>query len=367
VVLISFVFGIVLVYLGMKVPMVWTIARFGYSNALFNSRVNRFARRLYMNNLFGTNSFGEAVNFVSSASPRDFPLKNVTTVEDAEQLLFNKLFDKIEEAKTESPKFITPVLDTFIIKYENRVLKALFRQRMKSKVPASGGVYPVGGISQAVIDRMRAAETVGDIVRYIPREELASMLAVEDLTSFRNVESALDRFYIRSIETSFQKLPRTIRNGMREFLEVQIDVINVKMLIRMINLGIPEEVRSRSIHLGKGKNIHGDVLERLVQAETMAEGVDALGRTPYGPLFREVFKEYKESGNISRFELELDRFWLQYVESFAMKMNTTVGPVIRYFVELEYEIRNIMAVLRATSIPGGKEMARSLIVCREAS
>jgi len=96
----------------------------------------------------------------------------------------------------------------------------------------------------------------------------------------------------------------------------------------------------------------------------VAEAVDALGSTPYAPLLREVFKDYKDTGRISLFELELDRFWIRYIEIFAMKMNTTVGPVIRYLTEMEFEIRNVNAVLRGFEVPGGKEIAEELLIVR---
>lgn len=357
----------VFVYIALKVPMVWTIARFGYSNALYNSRINRFARKIYLNNLLGTGTFLEALNFVSSASPGDYPLKNVKTVEEAERLLFETLYGRVEEAKVESPKMIAPVLDTFIIRYENRALKSVFRERLESGSGIGVAVIPVGKVTAKVMERMRAVENVGDMIGDVPREDLAAMLRDRELNTMHDVENALDSYYIQSLERSFRKLPRAIRSNMKELLEIQIDIVNIKLLLRMIKLGIPEKNRRKYIRLVEGKNVHGEVLEKLVGAETVVEAVDALGRTPYGPLLREVFKEYKSKGSISAFELELDKFWIAYVENFAMKMNTTVGPVIRYLVEMEYEVRNITTVLRSQGVPGGDELARSLIVCREVS
>ena len=364
VVFIVIITAALLFYIGMKVPLMWTIARFGYSNALYNSRINRFARRLYVNNLMGTSSFSEAVNFVSSASPRDFPLKNVTTMEGAEHELFTSLLTNLEEAKKESPKMISPVLDTFIIRYENRMLKGLFRQRFHEGSSDAGKIFPVGEVDGKIIDNMRNAESVTEMVDYIPRKDLRNMLERCDRSTIGGVEHALDRFYLESMEKASAKVPRAIRAGMKEFLEVQIDMINLKNLLRMIKTGVPEE-RKKEYAFTEGKNVHGGMLERICEAETIAEAVEAIGTTPYGPLFREVFKDYKTTGRISLFELELDKFWINYVENFAMKMNTTVGPVIRYLTEREFEIRNIVSVLRGLSIPGGKKIAGELMVYRE--
>ncbi len=363
VVFIVIITAALLFYIGMKVPLMWTIARFGYSNALYNSRINRFARRLYVNNLMGTSSFSEAVNFVSSASPRDFPLKNVTTMEGAEHELFTSLLANLEEAKKESPKMISPVLDTFIIRYENRMLKGLFRQRFHDGSD-TGKIFPMGEVDSKTIELMKNAETVTEMVDHVPRKELRGLLERCDRSTMGGIEHTLDRYYLVSMEKASRKVPRAIKAGMKEFLEVQIDMINLKNLLRMINAGVPE-ARKKEYAFTEGKNVHGGVLERICEAESITEAVEAIGTTPYGPLFREVFKDYKATGRISLFELELDKFWINYVENFAMKMNTTVGPVIRYLTEREFEIRNIVSALRGLTIPGGKKIAEELMVYRE--
>ena len=353
-----------LVYLGLKVPLIWTIARFGYSNALYNARINRFVRRLYMNNLLGTNSFGEATNFISSASAKDFPLKSVTTVEDAEHELFSIMMNNIEEAKKESPKMISPVLDSLVIRYENQTLKALLRKRFFKEILGEEKLYPVGVIDETTIENMINAESVEEMILLIPREDLRNMLKELEEKTYQRIENQLDRFYLVSVERSARKLPKAIRRGMSEFIRVYIDMINLKTILRTVELSIQEGERKELV-LTQGKNIHGDVLDRLCETENIAEAIEAVGATTYGPLFREVFKEYKLTGRISLFELELDRFWINYVENFAMKMNSTVGPVIRYLTEQEYEIRNVMSVLRGLEIPGGKKIAEELMVVRE--
>lgn len=355
------VFAAMLLYLGMKVPMVWTIARFGYSNALYNSRINRFVRRMYINNLMGTNSFSEAVNFISSASSRDFPLKTVATVEEAEEVLLSAMLKNVQKAKEESPDMIGPVLDSFVIRYENRTLKTLFSARFHES--ASDGTFPVGAITEKLIEEMVKAETLEEMVELIPRAELRDLLSRSELTTFRKVENILDGFYVESVERSSSKLPRTLKKEMGAFLEVFSDMLTIKTILRMIKAGVPADQR-KEFSFARGKHITRDALEALQEAENVAEAVDALGETPYAPLLREVFKDFKKTGKISLFELELDRFWIRYIEIFAMKMNTTVGPVIRYLTELEFEIRNVMAVLRGFEVPGGKEMAEELLIVR---
>ncbi|MDP6156147.1 MAG: V-type ATPase subunit [Candidatus Thermoplasmatota archaeon] len=356
------VFGAMLLYLGMKVPMVWTIARFGYSNALYNSRINRFVRRMYVNNLMGTNSFGEAVNFISSASSKDFPLKTVTNVEEAEEVLLSAMLNNVQKAKEESPDMIGPVLDSFIIRYENRTLKNLFSARFHESSTESG-TYPVGVLTEKLIDEMKKAETLVDMINLLPRRELREMLSRTENTTFRKVENLLDGFYIESVERSSSKLPRTLRKELREFLEVYSDMLTIKTVLRMIKAGVPAAQR-KEYSFARGKHITRDTLEAFQDAENVAEALDALGRTPYAPLLREVFKDFKDTGRISLFELELDRFWIRYIEIFAMKMNTTVGPVIRYLTELEFETRNVIAVLRGFEVPGGKELAEELLIVR---
>jgi len=346
----------------MKVPMVWTIARFGYSNALYNSRINRFVRRMYINNLIGTNSFAEAVNFISSASSKDFPLKTVATVEEAEETLLSAMLKNVQEAKEESPDMIGPVLDSFIIRYENRTLKSLFITRFHESATDTG-IFPVGTITEKLIEEMTKAETLDEMVELIPRAELRELLSREELATFRKVENLLDGFYIESVERSSSKLPRTLKKEMGAFLEVYSDMLTIKTVLRMIKAEVPAAQR-KEFFFARGKHITRDVLEALQDAENVAEAVDALGRTPYGPLLREVFKDFKSTGKVSLFELELDRFWIRYIEIFAMKMNTTVGPVIRYLTELEFETRNVMAILRGFEVPGGKEMAEELLIVR---
>lgn len=355
-----------LVYLGAKMPLFWTIAKFGYSNAIYNSRINKFVRKMYLDNLLNSHNLSEAVNFAASTSSRDLPLKTVTSAEEAERTLHNVLRERIEEAVEESPKKFSPVLRTFIIRHENRVLKALFRNFFFDVEKRDDGAYPVGSVDERTIENMANAGSPEEISEAVPGEERRAELIQGQPESHRDAEYILDRHYIRAVEDSARKLPRAVRKGVRELLQVHIDILNLKNVMRLVRSEIPGKERGEYVFFGKGKNIDDELMEKVIEAEGIERVVEDLEKTPYGALFREIYSDYKETKRLSVFELELDRFWLKYVENFGSKMNTTVGPVMRYLLELEMEIRNVMAVLRAKEIPDGREIAEDILVYREA-
>lgn len=355
-----------LVYLGARVPLMWTIAKFGYANALYNSRINKFVKKIYVNNLIGSNNLSEAINLVNSVNTRDFPLKSAKTVGECEKIINRSINDKFEEAIKECPRIIHGILDAFLVKYENRTLKIIFRTHIqKGKIPENDKPHAIGRLNEKLVDEMLKAETLAELIDLVPRDDVRKLLKENPAKNFQQVDRLLDMSYVDTLKTRSSELPGAVKREMEEFIGVYVDKLNIMNAMRMVKWNVPVEERKNIYYFAQGKNINGALLEAMVQAQSVSEEIEVLKDSSYGPIFRELYPRYKETGRLSVFDKELERFWLRYIDNFGSKMNTTVGPIFRYLLELEFEMRNVISVLRGYTIPGGVEMARELIVLRE--
>ncbi len=366
------VFLATIIYLAAKVPLVWTIARFGYSNAIYNSRINRFVQKIYLLGLLETADISEASNYISSVNSRDFPVKSADSPEDIERLLVEKLHQRYSEAVALCPKSLKSVLDANLIKYENQALKSIFTSYFKAQDKEGGTrashyekVPPIGNLSEGVIKDMLNAETLKDLIDLIPREDIREQLNNRKPEHFHDAEMILDNYYLNNLTVRIKKAPSPLRKELTDLQMVNVDLHNMRALMRMVRTSVDPKYRKKIYSFHLGKNLGRTTIDQLINAEDMANFIEALKDTPYGPMFRSVYSEFQKDRRTSVFELELDRFWIKYIENFALRTNTTVGPIIRYLLELEYEVRNINSVLKGLELPGGKELARQVIICSE--
>ena len=94
------------------------------------------------------------------------------------------------------------------------------------------------------------------------------------------------------------------------------------------------------------KTLHAGFLLALYEAEDIPTMVGLLSKTPYVGALETGLKGYTENSDLMGFEMELDRYILNAVVKFGVKHTLTAGPVMRYMISKEFEVRNIKVVAR---------------------
>lgn len=157
------------------------------------------------------------------------------------------------------------------------------------------------------------------------------------------LECALDRFYYEDALATVAG--RGTNNAIiREVLAIEIDVVNIKTVLRMVRDGVEPE-QAQKFLIGGGMELDSKALGRLLALHTIGDVVAALGATRYrflAGLPETVFEERK----ISVIEKELERYLVQQGSKSFLKDPLSVASLVGYFWAKYNEITNIRIISR---------------------
>jgi V/A-type H+-transporting ATPase subunit C len=181
---------------------------------------------------------------------------------------------------------------------------------------------------------------------YVEKRDLAVM------------EYALDRFYFEYALEAIQDETYDDRI-MRGMVETEIDVTNIRSVLKMIQDRIPlEEAREFLIH---GGSLDVEKLVGLVRAGTIKDAMKQLAGTHYeflGKLPEESFKQEK----ISVFEKELDKFLVRKGIGCSLGDPLSISIAIGYIWAKFTEVTNIRIIARLKMADVAEKIIREELV-----
>ncbi|MGA2161574.1 MAG: ATP synthase A1 subunit C [Methanoregula sp.] len=156
------------------------------------------------------------------------------------------------------------------------------------------------------------------------------------------LECALDRYYYENALETVRT--RSYNNALiRDILGTEIDVVNIKTILRMIRDHVKEDVVLDFLIEG-GKELNVKDLEHLVTLHTVNEAVRALEQTPYR--FLADIPETVVMGKISVLEKQLEKYLIRKGVDAFFSDPLSVASVIGYFWAKYNEITNIRIISR---------------------
>jgi V/A-type H+/Na+-transporting ATPase subunit C len=157
------------------------------------------------------------------------------------------------------------------------------------------------------------------------------------------LECALDRYYYSDALKSV-KAPTYNNRLIQDLLSLEIDVVNLRTVLRMVRDHVAPEDSQRYL-IGGGKEFDEKKLARLLTLSSIEEVVKALLSTRYRFL-ADVPESVVRSQKISAIERELERFLIKKGVGAFLLDPLSVGSVIGYFWAKYNEITNIRIISR---------------------
>jgi V/A-type H+/Na+-transporting ATPase subunit C len=173
------------------------------------------------------------------------------------------------------------------------------------------------------------------------------------------LECALDRYYYEDALLSVAS--RSPNNAMiRDILSLEVDVVNIKTVLRMIRDGVgPEE--AKTFLLAGGRELNDRKLDRLLALHSIEDAFSMLATTRYRFLGG-INETALRSQKISVIEKELERYLVrQGTRSFLLDP-LSVSSLIGYFWAKYNEITNIRVISRCKTADFPVEHLREELV-----
>ncbi len=365
---ISILAGVVSILLMRRFRYIVILIRFSYPNAKFNAMGNRFVHEDELDRLVESNDVSDALNMIAS---KDYEFKELRTLAEIDHALRATKFAFFDRMASELPTVVQPVLDAYMRKFEMGMVKAALRAKLfdQPKATLERALVPVGSLSHKTIEKLVDAERVEDVAAILEHEPYADLIKSHiearersaGKVGFDTLEHALDRFVIEELKEAVEDIDRMIQPAVREFVLEYIDIVNLKLLYRTTHLNYPSD-RIYELLMSDGLRLSDWKLEQLSRAENVQELTAQLDGTPCHRPLKNAFLRYMKEKSAAVFELVLDQYLLRQSIRYSTKHFTTVGPMVRFMISKEFEMRNLRTVLHGLSERWTREQLRPLLV-----
>tara|TARA_Y100000294_G_C8567053_1_gene341316 strand:- start:3504 stop:4550 length:1047 start_codon:yes stop_codon:yes gene_type:complete len=274
--------------------------------------------------------------------------KGVELIERTLQLNLGNKFNKL---LIMSPHDLKVVVTLYLKRYDIYNIKTIIRAKFSNMSMEDTKKYlsPISVEETAFFDKLIAQKTVEDVfssLGFLKEKDLRSALEhFKTSNSLVYIENTLDKFYFNFV---FSQLRYLSMEGKvyKRFLLNEIDVLNVKLLLRLKEENIPEQnIKDLIFTVG---TIKKDTIDKMMKSDIPGI-IKELEETD----FKEVVENYgKESGKISftDLEMDLDRFLLQQSKKLIRQHPMSVDVILGYMFLKDIEVKNLTRIIKAKQL-----------------
>jgi V/A-type H+-transporting ATPase subunit C len=252
-----------------------------------------------------------------------------------------------------APKCAEPLLLQLPRKFEAANLKIILRAKVAKLSPEEtlDFTIPVGKLSEKALTALAYARDLTDLVDSVERLRLIEYRWVlrEAIREYRKrgllvfSEAILDRFAFQSVWDVTGKLRREDKLATRELIGTEVDIANLKILLRSAYHELMRECRGFFIpiyhRLGKF------VLDKSLSARGLGEVIRSISIYPYAEILTQVLSESGEK-SVLPYELALDDLLVKASEQVFTRYMFNVVVAIG-FLNLKWaELRNLRAIIK---------------------
>jgi len=319
-----------------------SITNFTFPNAKIRAMGNPFVKEEKLKTLAESGSINEVYAKIREEN-YDLPKEETDDLRTVERKLEENIVESIKKTAMSVPTTFKPFVNTWLMKYDlkmvKRALKAMFRENGKEELDER--MIPVRIINEDKIEEMKSARNVQELIAILKETEFEEALkGKERVEDFYEFDVSLDRYLFEKIKKEVNKIEGEERSTVRYFFGKYTDIINLKMVIRGLREDVDEETLKDSL-LPSGRELEDWKLDNMVEASSLEEALIELEGTSYDGL-----KEAKASMSYFELEKRLDEKLLKVVSEIYSQDILTVGPLLKYLIAKEIELRNLKVLIR---------------------
>lgn len=260
------------------------------------------------------------------------------------------------------------IIEEYLKRKDISNLKSVFRGKFTSADEryVESLLIPAGSFSRTYLMQLFRKESIEEIAKSIPFVDLKEAVAkYKEQHSLFDIENALDRHYYSEILEFSKHIPKQ-GNLFRTFLEHEIDVLNIKTILRLKR----EQFDSKEIEkylFFSGARIKKHALLALARMADANEAVAALKKMGYGnaPESRSADNNSKEGGAIMDFELQLNHHLLDRAALLLHQNPLSIDVILGFMFAKEIEIRNLKTIIKGKQLGLDEAfMARELVYAK---
>jgi V/A-type H+-transporting ATPase subunit C len=274
---------------------------------------------------------------------------------------FRKIYSLFEEEKDE--KYARILLNRWDVHNIKTILRGKNIHETSSEI--LGCLIPAGELDEATLVELVKQPDVRGVIDLLATWGIAYSLPLtrhfKDFGEKRDLaimEYALDKFYFENALESLQGQTYDDRS-LREMVATEIDVTNLRSMLKMIRDRIPPEETQE--FLIPGGSLKVERLMALMKAGTIKDALKQLAGTPY-EFLNQVTEETFKQEKISVFEKELERFLIRKGTGWFFGDPLSIAIAIGYVWAKFTEVTNIRIISRLKAADVAEKIIREELV-----
>jgi len=292
------------------------------------------------------------------------PIEMVTSLdlEKAFTKNFLKTFGEIWEHSSEDLKII---LDDILRKFEVENVKAILHAKMAELDvdEALRFIIPIRHYDEiACKNLLEKTRTVEDVVKLMAETEYGQVLqgalkTYKETGLLMPLESALDDYVVRKLWQDVHELKGVDIRVAKEILGTEIDMLNIKIILRCKALEMDEDFIRRlvlPIHYALTK----EDLESGIMAIDVEDAISTLMVKGYKKWMAEALREYRASKSALAVEIVLDKLLLKTNQAIFIKYPSPfhIGVILAFLNLKWFELKNLRAIVtgKENKVPSEK-------------
>ena len=331
---------------------------FLYANAIVQSRSRKLIPESKMQNLIDCKSTKE---FADSLQDTDYSnrLKGAKTITEVHQAVENTFLETIDELYAISPKKIRSLLDAYLMFYEVKVLKNLYKQKVmpKSFEALQEYIFPIGNIRPRLLEALQKTEDLTEMM-VIMRESVYKEVFTKEYKNALEFDVSLDNFVLQHFMKVSKKSKMYDAKIMAAIMNTRFDIQNLLLLLQSL---IRKSDQKGELMI-KNETVLSRKSNELIAAESVEDFVEATNQTQYYDSMKKAFDGYSKDKSFSHFETWLMRYYKEFVISKDLHHIQGPFPLISFITKNEIEKRNLLIISKAITARFSREETMGLII-----
>ena len=258
-------------------------------------------------------------------------------------------------------------IGNYLRRWDTFNVKTILRGRMSKARPEEvlDTLVPAGAFSEEYLKSLVEAEGVHEVM-----EELAKQASLGITPELHR--EVVDAGRLAPLEDHLEKLlyydllevlepTNTAEALLRDFVRREVDVTNLKVLLKLKAARIPEERIQRYMVPG-GLEFGADKLRAMAQGEGTDATVSELEKSSMFEDIKPALERFKADGRLSELTIALDKALIGTSEKFANYYPMSVLPIVNYMTRKRVEVDNIRIIARGKESGLPKAVIEELLV-----
>ncbi|MDA4130384.1 MAG: V-type ATPase subunit [Thaumarchaeota archaeon] len=247
---------------------------------------------------------------------------------------------------TSNSKVLQAYYSKFLVNNLKTILKGMALEKSYEEISRFVDLYAeeLAG-TRDVIVRVLASRRLDEAVSTLRSTQFgeaaeAAVKAYTESKNFQVIDVYLDRAYYRTLLNGFLA-ERSDKRDLRELIAVDIDAFNVTSVLRAREWGLSPNDAEQLI-IEPEFRVSKEILVALARAETPAESIAQLDRTPYAGLVTQ--QDSSNAGWISLLEAKFEKLKIRAARRTFTWDIFSISEALGILKLLEYEIRALSAI-----------------------